>query len=836
MPSFFVGMFALAGVAAAAGPILVHLMNRRRFRTVDWAAMQFLREAVRQSRRVLHVRDLILLLLRVSCLLLFGLAMARPYFSSTGGSFGAGEPIHAVLLVDDSLSMSYRSTQGSVLDEAKAKCKAFIESLPSGSRVAIVPVCADPSRYSLDPAASKQAAIEALDAVEAVDRKAGLNAALDLAQAALRRLPDMPNKRVVFVTDGQRNNFPAEEATKRLADEASGLGGDVQVMTLAAGPTDNAWISELRAIDGAAVAGADTEFLAVVRYEGAAQRKDVQVSFTVDGKLMDTRVVDLEPNQRRELLFTHKFETAPTAEGPRSAVVEASISEDRLPDDNVRQTVVPLMAGLSILYVSEHGPSGSDGNRAESAAGRGLWIQRLLAPIVERGDIRPKLVKITHIPFVALTAEQLQDARMVVLAGVRTPGDRVPLLREYVEQGGRLIITAGEEFDPSAWHDGAWLDGAGILPAPLAPKPLNVADRQAGKPMRLDMRSLGHKYFQIEDAAADELTDLYSAPLFMAAIVADPSPDAVAKLTATETTRIVKRREADKAATAARHATPKPGEEPPPPPPPPLVRLTWPEPPADQDQNRTPEELAARTAPTVIGRLDSGTVAAGGTPGPGIPLFIERNVGRGTILFCSTGLQSSWSTLTLSRAVIVLDRAVRTLLERTLPQRNFDTSQTALLPLRPPGSGTYLQLIRPGDRREPIVVDALGEDKYAVVLRDLAARGVYRIVAQQTDTGTSGDVSEKTLWELPLAVTGPEPESHLASLAPDAAIPGIEAAHVRRLSRSEDLSVAGATVSGRNLWKWLMLLVLICLLAELAVIRFVRPPARAALPLREAAA
>ncbi len=831
MPSFFVGMFALAGVAAAAGPIIVHLMNRRRFRTVDWAAMQFLREAVRQSRRVLHVRDLVLLLLRVACLLLFGLAMARPYFSSTGGSFGAGEPVHAVLLVDDSLSMSYRSTQGSVLDEAKAKCRAFIESLPSGSRVAVVPVCADPSRYSLDPAASKQSAIEALDAVETVDRKAGLNAALDLAQAALRRLPDMPNKRVVFVTDGQRNNFPAEEATKRLADEASGLGGDVQVMTLAAGPADNAWISELRAIDGAAIAGADTEFLVVVRYEGTGRRDNVQVSFTVDGKLIDTHPpVDFEPGQRREFLFTHKFETAPTAEGPRSAVVEASITDDRLPDDNVRQTVVPLMAGLSILYVSEHGPTGSDGNRAESAAGRGLWIQRLLAPIVERGDVRPKLVKITHIPVVALSAEQLQDARMVVMAGVRAPGDRVPLLREYVEQGGRLLITAGEEFDPSAWHDAAWLDGAGILPAPLAPKPLNVHDRQAAKPMRLDMRSLGHKYFQIEDAAADELTDLYGAPVFFAAVVADPSPDAVTKLTATETTRIVKRREADRAAAAARHATPKPGEDPPPPPPPPLVRLTWPEPPADQDQDRTPEELAARTAPTVIGRLDTG---AGG---PGIPLFIERNVGRGTIFFCSTGLQSSWSTLTLSRAVIVLDRAVRSILERTLPQRNFDTSQTVLLPLRPLGGGTYLQLVRPGDRREPIVVDALGEDKYAVVLRDLAARGVYRIIAQQTDTGTSGDVSEKTLWELPLAVAGPEQESHLASLAPDAAIPGIEAAHVRHLNRNEELSVAGATVSGRNLWKWLMVCVLICLLAELAVIRFVRPPSRAALPAQGAAA
>ena len=57
MPSFFDGMFAVAGVAAAAGPVIIHLLNRRRFRTVHWAAMDFLREAMRRSRRILQIRD-----------------------------------------------------------------------------------------------------------------------------------------------------------------------------------------------------------------------------------------------------------------------------------------------------------------------------------------------------------------------------------------------------------------------------------------------------------------------------------------------------------------------------------------------------------------------------------------------------------------------------------------------------------------------------------------------------------------------------------------------------------------------------------------------------------
>ena len=44
----------LAALVAAAGPVLIHLLNRRRFRVVQWAAMDFLRQAVRRSRRILR--------------------------------------------------------------------------------------------------------------------------------------------------------------------------------------------------------------------------------------------------------------------------------------------------------------------------------------------------------------------------------------------------------------------------------------------------------------------------------------------------------------------------------------------------------------------------------------------------------------------------------------------------------------------------------------------------------------------------------------------------------------------------------------------------------------
>ena len=111
MPSFLPGfeMFALAGAVAALGPVVIHLMNRRRFRVVEWAAMDFLLEAVQRNRRILRLRDLLLLLLRTAAVLLFGLALARPFFSSQFSTDNPSTALHAVLLVDNSLSMQYQT-------------------------------------------------------------------------------------------------------------------------------------------------------------------------------------------------------------------------------------------------------------------------------------------------------------------------------------------------------------------------------------------------------------------------------------------------------------------------------------------------------------------------------------------------------------------------------------------------------------------------------------------------------------------------------------------------------------------------------------------------------
>ena len=107
--SFTAWQFAAAGALCAAGPVIIHLLNRRRYRVVKWGAMDFLRQALQRNRQILQIRDILLLILRTAAVLLFGLALARPYFATRQEQFNERQPLHAVIVIDNSLSIDRKS-------------------------------------------------------------------------------------------------------------------------------------------------------------------------------------------------------------------------------------------------------------------------------------------------------------------------------------------------------------------------------------------------------------------------------------------------------------------------------------------------------------------------------------------------------------------------------------------------------------------------------------------------------------------------------------------------------------------------------------------------------
>jgi hypothetical protein len=93
----------VAGAALISSPIIIHLINRLRYRRVKWAAMEFLLKSQKRNRRRLIIEQLILLLLRILLVLLAGLLLARFLWDAL--AFARPQNTLHVVVLDDTPSM-----------------------------------------------------------------------------------------------------------------------------------------------------------------------------------------------------------------------------------------------------------------------------------------------------------------------------------------------------------------------------------------------------------------------------------------------------------------------------------------------------------------------------------------------------------------------------------------------------------------------------------------------------------------------------------------------------------------------------------------------------------
>ena len=129
----FINPLLLWGLAAAAVPVVIHLLNRRRFQRQRWAAMEWLLRAAKQTKRRLQMQNLLLLLLRTLAVLFLALALARPQLANSPLAPLSSHNAHLFLLVDNSASMGARSGTRTALEEAVGTATSLLGDNPHPS-------------------------------------------------------------------------------------------------------------------------------------------------------------------------------------------------------------------------------------------------------------------------------------------------------------------------------------------------------------------------------------------------------------------------------------------------------------------------------------------------------------------------------------------------------------------------------------------------------------------------------------------------------------------------------------------------------------------------------
>ncbi len=115
-PAIWAGLIGMM----VALPVLIHLINMLRHRRVKWAAMDFLLQSYKRQRNWVRLKQLLLLLARITALLLALLMLAQAGCQDPrlAGILG-GQTTHHYIIVDDSYSMGETQAGASALDRAR---------------------------------------------------------------------------------------------------------------------------------------------------------------------------------------------------------------------------------------------------------------------------------------------------------------------------------------------------------------------------------------------------------------------------------------------------------------------------------------------------------------------------------------------------------------------------------------------------------------------------------------------------------------------------------------------------------------------------------------------
>ncbi|HVE39631.1 MAG TPA: BatA domain-containing protein [Planctomycetota bacterium] len=472
----------LWGLAAAPLPLLLHLINRTRAKKVPFTALQFIEQSLAQQSIRYKLRELLLLLLRVAMLILVALLLSRPLLRSRFFSFSQKIQSTAVLVLDDTLSMSYREGERALWDRARDQALQYVDTLTDGSRVAFHPVSDEPGAFvgELDRVRRQirewSPGSRAASCVPAVVRA---GKALEVAKTG--------QKEILLFTDLTRVSWDGlSKASLKLPADVS-----LYIVDVGASRDRNASVQGI-AVESTGQARVHVPLQVRATLMGGDEPTERGVDLVVAGKRVESRRVRLD----RYKPATVVFRFAPEAGGLLQGSVRFS-EADAMPLDDERYFSLWVRDAVRAVM---------------SGDGKGdLFLKQALSP---DGLSKRAPVVIDPAHPVELETRDLSQTDLVILSNVRSlSAPAWQKLREFVRGGGGLLVFVGDEVDPAAYTPNA---SQGVLPVSVREK------RSEPEKTSLEASDASHPLFA---PFAGGMNGDLSVRAFRTYLVLEPAPE-----------------------------------------------------------------------------------------------------------------------------------------------------------------------------------------------------------------------------------------------------------------------------------------------------------------------
>jgi len=414
----FLNSVFLLALGAVLLPLVIHLLNRRRARRIDFSSLKFIEEVQRRKMRKLNLRRLIVLLLRMLAVFFIVLAFARPTVKSFAGFLlPTGAPSSVVICIDASYSMGVEREKGSAFTKAKELAARVVDESGRKDRINVVVFSNRSEALFRAGSRNKEAVKKAIERLEVSEGTTNTASALREAMRLVRE-SGLQRGEIYLVSD-----FRALPDSSFMPAKMEGV--QLFLVPVYEEAVENVSIDKVSVPRKLIRPGESIKLGVTVTNHSRSDEARFQMEIVVDGKRKAEKQVVLSPSSSVTLTFPLSL----ASRGIYKGVVRKS--KDRLPVDDERFFLLEVSKSIPVLVV--RGSEGGAGDREEGY----FYVAKALNP--RSGGQGEFQVKIASEKSLTLADLPAKGVVVWVSPGV-VPPERLESLVRYVRRGGAMAV------------------------------------------------------------------------------------------------------------------------------------------------------------------------------------------------------------------------------------------------------------------------------------------------------------------------------------------------------------------------------------------------------------
>ena len=456
----FLNPAVLFGLLAASIPIIIHLLNLRKLKKIDFSTLQFLKELQKNKIRKIKIKQWLLLALRVLIILAIVTAFARPTIVgvSIGGTTSAAKTT-AVFILDDTFSMSVVDQNGSYFNQAKEAIKNILTQFEEGDEFGLVLVSHQPDEIEMTSNLNKF--VQEVDATNISYASGKLNNSIIKAAELIGEAKNF-NKEIYVLTDFQKGRLANEDEIIDLKEQ---LGEQVRLYSFNYSGKEvfNFGIDDLKLNTQIFEKDKPVKFEAILKNYSERTKDNLVVSLFINGERLAQQSINLNSGESK----IANLEASARNFGYNDAIIE--IEEDDIIQDNKRYTSFFISEKIPVLILAD------DVNDTK-------LIEAALKSVSEKGYFDITIKKTEQISGVSLN-----NFQVIILLSDNFGNESVKL-NQFLSSGKGIVIFPPSENGSSGFNSS--LNSIGITSAG------SFVKLEAGQSIHFSETDFNHPLFE----------------------------------------------------------------------------------------------------------------------------------------------------------------------------------------------------------------------------------------------------------------------------------------------------------------------------------------------------